>query len=746
MNIFSKRPLSLILCIMLGGFSLFAFFENKFKFLLFVLPLLIISFSFIKKIKSYALILRLSAFILAISLLASHLYFDRWFKAYERFGDEEVILEGEVVSVGASEYSYRIDVKTYSINDEPLTKYKIIIYLDSEEYNVPNPGDVVTVMGSLSGFERGYTDFDAKTYYFSQGYSAELRDPEFFEITGHVDIKPSIFTSIRSLIFNKINSLTSEDAAGLFIALFLGDKSMLSQKLAFDFSRIGLSHALALSGMHLAIIVLGLSKLTSLIGVGKKARTALIIPFTVTYMLLTGLPVSVVRAGLMLIISSLLYLIAKTRDSLTTLFISVSMICLFNPESIFDLSLWLSAFATFGIVSMSDYQPQYKPSVGVRERLKSFVFGSFSVSFYAVSATLLISIFYFNTVSVISPVSTFIFSIPIELFLYLGIFTLIFGSFIPSGKLLSLLTKFIFDTSDALSNPRYIAVSSEFVLLKILIILFTLLFLLFLVLEIKRKRTALTVLVSFFLLICISAPFLSLHREIREEIIYQRHDKTESITVTGLGEITLIDEDAHRGISAHYTAAAAFHEKLSYLDNYVICNYSNGLTEKLGKMLTRIKIYNIYVPEPQNSAEEEILDSLRIIAKTNKCELSVYGVRESLNIGYCDFQQDLRLPYTLDGSRNIFTLNCNGEKISYFSSNTLSGRTRAVAATVIANSNYVIFGSHGTSYDEYYLTYDLDNAKAIIFSSKNMKVSNYVMEKYKNMELYFEPERVEIIR
>ena len=117
-----------------------------------------------------------------------------------------------------------------------------------------------------------------------------------------------------------------------------------------------------------------------------------------------------------------------------------------------------------------------------------------------------------------------------------------------------------------------------------------------------------------------------------------------------------------------------------------------------------------------------------------------------ISLGICTFKPELRLPYTLDGSRSIFSLFYNENKISYFSSNTLDGRTRAVAASVIADSDYVIFGSHGSSYSDYYLTYDLKNADAIIFSSKNMNVSNYVMNKYKDKTLYFDPTFVEIIR
>jgi len=747
MNIFSRRPLSLILCIMLGGFSVFALLDSDYKCLMFLLPLFPLPLLFIKSLKHLRVITALASVALLVSILSSYLYFDLWFKAYDRFDGEEIILEGEVIAVGASEYSSTIDIKTYSINDESLTSYKIIVYIDHEKHDLPSVGDVLTLSGILSGFDRTKSGFDAKAYYFSNGYNAEIRDPLLIEITGRVEPQnTSILIGIRNQISYKIKHITNTDTAGLFTALFLGDKSTLSPKLSFDFTRIGLSHALALSGMHLAIIVIGLSRLTSVFGVGKKTRDALVIPFTVFYMLLTGMPVSVVRAGLMLIISSFLFLIAKTRDSMTTLLISVSLICIFNPESVFDLSLWLSAFATFGIVSMSDLPRKFVPVKSIAYKIKRFIIASFSVSFYAMSATLLISILSFNTISIISPLSTFIFALPIELFLYIGIIALIFGDLIPFGRVLVFLERLISALASILSKHRFVSVSSEFIILKLLIILFTLAFALFLILNIKRKRVALTVLISGFLLITAVSPLLSLIRANQHEISYHRDNKTESIIIIGEGEINLIDEDSHTSFSAYTTADAAFNEKLSYIDRYILTNYSNSTSDKLEKILSLIKTYELYIPEPKNEKEKDILKELKTLAEIHSVIIITYKVNEEIDLGICTYNQDLRLEFTLDGSRNAFTLDHNGELISYFSSNTLDGRTRAAAASVIAKSDYVIFGSHGTSYDDYYLTYDLKNARTIVFSSKNMKISPYVLNKYKDKELYYEPESLEIIR
>ena len=78
------------------------------------------------------------------------------------------------------------------------------------------------------------------------------------------------------------------------------------------------------------------------------------------------MPSSVVRASFLLIINATLFLIAKTKDSFTSLCIAVLILVLIEPYAVFDLSLWLSAFATLGIVSFSEYKQKRGVDKGVQ--------------------------------------------------------------------------------------------------------------------------------------------------------------------------------------------------------------------------------------------------------------------------------------------------------------------------------------------------------------------------------------------
>ena len=112
------------------------------------------------------------------------------------------------------------------------------------------------------------------------------------------------FDNLRERLSRCVTLFSDSESGALVSALLLGERDLLPDKLRLDFKRIGISHILALSGLHLAILSLGVGKLLSLLKVKKKARLVIIILFILIYMALTGFSVSVCRAGIMIIVST----------------------------------------------------------------------------------------------------------------------------------------------------------------------------------------------------------------------------------------------------------------------------------------------------------------------------------------------------------------------------------------------------------------------------------------------------------
>ena len=743
MKIFYRRPLSLILCIMLGAFSLFAKIKAPFNYLIIISAIAVFAISFIKPLfkKISKTLLRASMICLVISSLLSHLYFNFYYKAYERF-DGAVYITGEITEISTDDYYTDITLKTYDVDFENFSSYKLLLTLDYEERKkLPelNVGNIISFDAKITDFKNDKSDFNANSYYHSKGFSGKITELENFEFLGEKESKtPSFFKNLRADTCEFIIEKSDKETGGLLIALLLGEKEFLSPALKLDFKRIGISHILALSGMHLAILAFGLSKLLSLFGIPKKMRTLISILFTACYMALTGFPVSVVRAGLMLIISSLLFVFAKTSDSLTNLLISVFIIVLINPYSIFDISLLLSAFATLGIVALGDLPKIYRKKISVREK----VLNSLAISLFAISATFLVSVLSFGEISLISPVSTLIFSVLVELFIYFGISFMIFASFLPLAAPLSFLGGIIKDFAAKISSIRYITVSSEFLFIKISAVIFTIIFFGFLILNIKRKRIGVAIVSSFMCLILVCGSILTFSSENKKRATYLLSENGDALLITDSEEISLIESKTYTAGRIYETIEFLKDEKLTRLDNYVLTDYNKKLPGALYALLSQVKISNIYLPKPSGAEEREIYNSIAALEEVFNVSFTCYD-NERIDFDSFSFRAEFR-----KADIGIFEILFQNKKYLLLTSGVFESAVKNFALSEIRTCDYLILSKHGKRYNDYRFVYQLDEPSVIIASSKGLDIPDYIKLFYKKsgVKIYSTPEKYDFIR
>ena len=109
---------------------------------------------------------------------------------------------------------------------------------------------------------------------------------------------------LRNRLLQRLQVDDDDEAQALIAAMVLGDKSALTPELRSRFNTTGAAHVLALSGLHLSIIYLLLTRLTL-----ARRRTwlsqGLIILAVWAYALLTGLPTSLIRAATMITVYAL---------------------------------------------------------------------------------------------------------------------------------------------------------------------------------------------------------------------------------------------------------------------------------------------------------------------------------------------------------------------------------------------------------------------------------------------------------
>lgn len=142
------------------------------------------------------------------------------------------------------------------------------------------------------------------------------------------------------------------DQLAIAKALILGDKSLLSPELKKSFSSAGAMHVLAVSGLHVGIIV---ELLIFLLGrfpriISKKQAMLVTLGIIWIYIAVIGFPASVVRAGFMFSFLVVGRLIGRSASSLNMLLLSGFIMLVINPLWIFDVGFQLSYLAMLGIL------------------------------------------------------------------------------------------------------------------------------------------------------------------------------------------------------------------------------------------------------------------------------------------------------------------------------------------------------------------------------------------------------------
>lgn len=138
--------------------------------------------------------------------------------------------------------------------------------------------------------------------------------------------------------------------SALLIAIYFGDTSYLEKKNIIHFRDAGTLHLLAASGMNIALVAAIPMLLLIPAGIGR--RKALFISAAVTgfYLLITDMPVSLVRAAAMYMFMTAGFFLSRERNSFNSLYLAGSLIILLMPWELFNPGFQLSFGATAGIL------------------------------------------------------------------------------------------------------------------------------------------------------------------------------------------------------------------------------------------------------------------------------------------------------------------------------------------------------------------------------------------------------------
>ena len=283
------------------------------------------------------------------------------------------------------------------------SKTGILIFIKSDLLlNNLRPGDKIWLKGKLNEIESKKFPFeiDWAQHYANKGihYNMFVKKASDFLIVEdrQIGIKSFACALSENMVDLIEKNQWSNHTKQIVKAMVLGDKNEMSVELRDAFSKSGVIHVLAVSGLHVGIIFLFVRSILLILGINKNHRfiyTAILIFSIWFYALVTGLASSVARASFMFTLIIFGEAIRRKSSIYNTIACSAFFILLLNPNRLFDLGFLLSYSAVLGIVSI---YPMLKVLVYHENIFFEKIWSALSVSIAAQIGTLPLILNTFN--------------------------------------------------------------------------------------------------------------------------------------------------------------------------------------------------------------------------------------------------------------------------------------------------------------------------------------------------------------
>lgn len=195
------------------------------------------------------------------------------------------------------------------------------------------------------------------------------------------------------------------EGAALCSAVLLGDRSDLSREEEFsdDVTSVGLAHLIAVSGSHLVVVVGMVDCALRAVRMPRRARIAIVGCFMAAYVVLTGMPVSAVRAAIMCALALMAPLARRRSGGLSALAVCAVAMIAADPSCATSLSLQLSVASTLGIIA---FMPLVRSWVtAAAPCVPSTIADAVAMTLAASALTLPLTIPAFSHVPLISPLA-----------------------------------------------------------------------------------------------------------------------------------------------------------------------------------------------------------------------------------------------------------------------------------------------------------------------------------------------------
>lgn len=297
-------------------------------------------------------------FLYLICFLFGHLGYERTHTLSpienEIEGKEKALIYGSVCKVEQTEFGQTITIKKGKISliKQPEIFYnsnKIIVYTDSSF--LISIGNKLSILGNIELFSKACNQgqFNSYLYYKSKGIDLKCKADSIQVQSQSTNRIAQGLSFIQNQLSKVYDRGLNQGQAGIIKSMVLGDKTSLDQEIKERYQRCGISHILAISGLHISFIGMIFYQLLKKLGIGEKGSIPFTIIVLIAYGQMTGFSISTSRAVMMFSISLFAKLIGRTYDLLSAA--SICMLCflIINPFLFYQSGFLLSFGAVFAI-------------------------------------------------------------------------------------------------------------------------------------------------------------------------------------------------------------------------------------------------------------------------------------------------------------------------------------------------------------------------------------------------------------
>jgi len=300
----------------------------------------------------------------------------------------QAVLRGKVMYVEEQEKKWKLllsacivdtalEKKNSSLkNEEKYQKrndlhfQKLILYLPKESTGegsmpLPLPGQICSVKGHFLELSPATNEgeFSLPSYYKGEGISGVFQAKTIELVRGESSPFAKELFTLKQSLGNRIDALFPEETAGFLKSLFLGERSGITLSEKSLYQSAGISHILAISGLHLSLLGGFFYRLLRKIKLSSLLSSLITSFFLFSYFLFIGSSHSAFRALFMLFLRFAAIQLGKGKDLLSQLSFALLFLLWLNPLSLYSIGMQCSFFTLFVFFLLEE-----RPGKAVRKK------------------------------------------------------------------------------------------------------------------------------------------------------------------------------------------------------------------------------------------------------------------------------------------------------------------------------------------------------------------------------------------